>query len=211
MREITDGLCKFALCSLPFWIVLMNVTFVAFRVNSFLRYFPAFGPFLIAFFKTSAINLLINGLQGKSRYEIPPCRCRFTVRNSLPSHSLELFRLCALDHYTPRSPKTGCPVCDLPHFTGRRRFFSVPALTSRPVPAGNRLLFLFPPSFRRKILASGFETSDSSRHRRCIVAISVPEGNQQLRAIWNGWSSLSVWKLLFGSCCDSHCGARRWA
>jgi hypothetical protein len=35
MRENTDGLCKIALCNLPFWMVLLNVNPFARRVNCF--------------------------------------------------------------------------------------------------------------------------------------------------------------------------------
>jgi hypothetical protein len=37
MRENTDGLCKIALCNLPFWMVLLNVNLFAGWVNCFFR------------------------------------------------------------------------------------------------------------------------------------------------------------------------------
>jgi hypothetical protein len=35
MRENTDGLCKIALCNLPFWMVLLNVNLFVCWVNCF--------------------------------------------------------------------------------------------------------------------------------------------------------------------------------
>jgi hypothetical protein len=63
MRDIADGLCNFALCSLPFWIVLMTLYFAAFRVNCFFRLFPAPGGVLNPFGKLPPIYYFINNLQ----------------------------------------------------------------------------------------------------------------------------------------------------
>ena len=81
MREITDGLCKFALSSLPFWIVHLNVSFVALPVNCFLRLLGAFWLSSSLPCRRAIINFLINDLQGEFRYELLPSGPRFPAVN----------------------------------------------------------------------------------------------------------------------------------